>query len=67
MDWQTVTSSFIKQIAYFDGCLYVEIKGEEVYKYFNVPESVYETFLKAPSKGKFFDFHVKEHYHFQHV
>ncbi len=66
MDWQTVNSSFIRRIAYFDGCLFVEISREGIYQYFNVQESVYEAFLKAPSKGRFFDLHIKDKYRFQH-
>lgn len=33
--------------------LYIKFSGNSVYRYFDVPESVFEAFLSAPSHGKF--------------
>ena len=32
------------------------------YSFHGVPRSVYETFLSAPSKGRFFNQHIRDHY-----
>ena len=32
------------------------------YTYFNVPESVYRAFLTAPSKGQYFNDHIRDQY-----
>jgi len=33
--------------------LYIKFSGNSVYRYFDVPESVFEAFLNAPSHGKY--------------
>lgn len=33
--------------------LYIKFSGNSVYKYFGVPENIFEAFLAAPSHGKF--------------
>ena len=54
--WQDVDSSFIDKIVYYESAkvLEVQIKGKQ-YAYFDVPKQTYQNFLKAPSKGKFFN------------
>lgn len=32
------------------------------YDYFNVPRHIYEAFLRAPSKGRFFNDYIKDRY-----
>jgi KTSC domain-containing protein len=36
----------------------------KTYTYSNVPKSVYERFLRAPSKGQFFNDYIKDQYGF---
>ena len=38
--------------------LYIKFSGNSVYRYFDVPESVFEAFLNAPSHGKFGSQHI---------
>jgi hypothetical protein len=43
-----------------DGTLEVEFAGGSVYRYRNVEEDVYDRFLTAPSKGAFFNEHIRD-------
>lgn len=62
MNLTSVTSTNIAKIGYENQNLIVEIKGGKQYQYSGVPESVYQAFLNAPSKGKFFSANVKGKY-----
>lgn len=62
MNWVEAESSFINQIAYEDGKLYVKFKGGDVVIYSDVPEKTYKDFLKSASKGKFFMAAIKERF-----
>jgi KTSC domain len=42
--------------------LEVEFVSGRVYRYLDVEEDVYEGFLAAPSKGAFFNEHIKDAY-----
>jgi hypothetical protein len=55
MDWVSVSSETVDQIAYEapNNELHVRFLGGRHYAYSNVPESVYQSFLAAPSKGRF--------------
>lgn len=57
-----VTSSMIRSIGYMDESseLYVEFTNKDVYKYFDVAKSVFESLLSAESVGKFFDANIKK-------
>jgi len=60
---KTTKSSWIKTISYYScdseiGFLLVEIKSEE-YIYQNVPLSVWESFKKADSYGRFYNGNIK--------
>ena len=62
--WIPVDSSFINSVSYFDGLKMFEIKlknGTE-YSFKNVPRKVFERFMAAKSKGKFFNEVIKEKY-----
>ena len=37
------------------------VKGGKVYTYYEVPERVYDEFIKAPSIGKYFNAHIKKY------
>ncbi len=60
-------SSFIKDIRWTDSSLFVTIKPQKVYEYANVPESLYQDFLKADSLGKFYAEHIKGKYQINDV
>lgn len=42
--------------------LEVEFASGAVYEYFDVPETVYQDFIAAPSHGKFFAYHFRDHF-----
>ena len=59
-----VDSSVIASVGYDDAValLDVEFVSGEVYRYFAVPRSVHEGLLAAPSKGRFFQQHIRDRY-----
>ena len=59
MKRKPVVSSNIKSIGWEDGTLEVEFNSGAVYRYNNVGETVYTTFLEAQSKGKYFAQYIK--------
>jgi hypothetical protein len=44
--------------------LYIKFTGNNVYKYHDVPQSIYEAFLAAPSHGKFANKNIYRHFKF---
>lgn len=59
---QTPDSLVIEELAYDNGTLFVHFRNNDWYRYLNVPEDVYERFVAAPSKGKFFLENVMTNY-----
>lgn len=57
-----VSSSAISRIEWDNGTLSIWFRESGRYDYFNVPEQVYQAFLQAPSKGTFFNDHIKDRY-----
>lgn len=59
-----VNSSAIKFIDYNreNSELYITFSSGNTYTYFSVPESVYNAFLSAASKGHFYNEHIKNSY-----
>ena len=49
------------------GTLEVEFVSGTVYRYGGVEEEVYEDFMRASSKGQFFNEHIKDAYPFVRV
>jgi hypothetical protein len=62
MERTAVKSSNIKSLGYDETTqkLEVEFKAGGLYQYAAVPKGLYERFMSAPSKGRFFDQNVKE-------
>jgi KTSC domain len=44
--------------------LRVTFPGGNVYKYYDVPRAVYESFLQAEAKGVFFNGYIRDRYDF---
>lgn len=59
---KVVDSSIISAVGYENHKLEVWLNTGKKYQYSPVPETVFENFLKAPSKGIFFNRDVKPHY-----
>jgi hypothetical protein len=57
-------SSFIKEVVWNNGNLFVRLKSGKFYEYENVPEEVYQDFIAADSLGKFFGENIKDQYDF---
>jgi len=56
MIWHEVESAMLKRIGFTETCegiLEVEYNSGEVYRYYDVPQEVFEKLHKAESKGKF--------------
>ncbi len=66
MDGVSVTSRTIAKVRYEDKASTLEIQFQSglVYRYFNVPRSVYDGLLQADSKGKYFNAEIKNKYKF---
>ena len=58
-----VVSSAVSRIEFASGTMDVWFVGSGgPYTYYGVPEQVYRAFLSAPSKGRFFNDHIKDRY-----
>ena len=64
MNRTPVRSSNIRSIGYDpdDGILEVEFHSGGIYQYSGVSESVYQGFMRAPSKGSYFHDHIRDRY-----
>ena len=60
-------SSVLASSEYFPDrqCLEVEFLSGEIYRYSEVPPSVYQNLLNADSKGFYFNTHVRNRFPFQ--
>ena len=64
MDRIRVSSTNISSIGYepVSQTLEIEFTSGAVYKYVDVPITVHQRFMAAPSKGRFFDASIKDKY-----
>jgi hypothetical protein len=64
-----VTSSVIEEVSYgYDmPVLTIWFRNGLVYRYFDVPESVYEELLTAESKGRYFNANIRDAYEYTEV
>jgi hypothetical protein len=69
MDRQPVESRLIRSVGYDlpASVLEVELLSEptRVYRYFDVPYSVFEELMSAESKGAYFNEHVRDMYAYE--
>lgn len=66
MEMQSFESSVVKATGY-SRVLEIEFQSGRVYQYFDVDESVYLTFLKSESKGKYFNAHIRGKYPYREI
>jgi hypothetical protein len=59
-------SSLLKAAAYHDksAVLELEFHSGAVYRYFAVPAQTYRQLLRAESKGRYFNSHIRDHFNF---
>ena len=64
-----VSSSVLKAVAYDPARLVldVEFHNERVYRYRDVGHRVYDAFMKAASKGRFFNEQIRDTYDFERI
>lgn len=67
MRWVPVESSVIAEIGYEDEVMEVRFNNGGLYRYFNVPPQVCLDLLKAGSKGRFFNRHIRGSYRCQRL
>lgn len=66
--WEKVSSSNLEEVLFIPngktprGRLFVKFKGSKIYFYEEVPKSEYKALLKAESKGKYLNAHIKPNY-----
>lgn len=57
-----VNSSNLASVGYENGTLHIRFRSGGLYSYTNVPVSVYQGLMSAPSKGSYFHAHIKGQY-----
>lgn len=57
-----VSSSNLASVGYENGNLLVRFRSGWTYAYSNVPASVYQGLMAAPSKGKYFNANIGRRY-----
>lgn len=64
-----VQSDTLRSVGYAPcaSVLEVEFAGGEVGQYVGVPTSVHDALLASPSKGEFFDAHIRERYAYRRI
>lgn len=64
-----VISSDIASIGYdYENCiLEIEFNSQSLYRYFNVPKSIYEGLMHADSHGKYFHRNIRDIYPTQKI
>lgn len=69
MSWQYVVSSNLKAVRYDPATqtLDIEFHSGSVYRYFGVPESVYQGLMAASSHGKYHHLYIKNSYPYQRI
>ena len=69
MNRQPVSSSLVKSIGYDrqTETLEIEFGSSRVYQYYGVTVDLYERLMQAPSKGQFFNTHIKNAYAYSQI
>jgi hypothetical protein len=69
VEWQAVDSSVFAFVAYRMDArqLYVRFRNGSIYRYFDCPADVYDKFLAAESKGRFFSRCIRNKFRYEQV
>ena len=69
MNRRLVSSSSVTSIGYDPKTetLEIEFGSGRVYQYYDVPANLHDEIMQAPSKGQFFNTHIKDGYSFSRV
>lgn len=69
MDRTPVSSSNLASVGYNseEHVLEIEFNGGGVYRYYGVPQNVYEGLINAPSHGKYFHRNIRDEYDYEEI
>lgn len=69
MERTSIISTNIKSVGYDKESLLLEVEftSGEVYRYFDIPEHLYQTFLHASSHEEFLNNNIKFNYRYQKI
>jgi len=70
MRWAALESKMLSAAAYDDSkqTLYLRFRNTgAVYRYFEFTAAHYEAFLQSESKGRFFRFHIRDHFRYERL
>lgn len=69
MTRQLIVSTALRSVGYdaVARVLEVELQSGPIYRYFDVPLSVYDALMSAPSKGRYFDDNVQGKYEYRPI
>ena len=69
VEWKAVGSSLFTSAAYRSDArqLYLRFRGGDIYRYFDFPVEMYEAFLTAESKGRYFGRHIRNAFRYEQV
>ncbi len=62
-----VSSSNISSIGYEQGNLIVKFNNGRLYIYYNVPSSIFNDFMTAPSKGQYLNINIKGRFNYSQL
>jgi KTSC domain len=68
-DWQPLDSRMLAAVAYVPktATLYLRFRSGEIYAYFDFPEALYQEFLQAESRGRYFLSHIRGRFRYQRI
>lgn len=70
MKWTALESKMLSAAAYEESkrILYLRFRNTgAVYRYFEFPAAQYPAFLGAESKGRYFRFHIRDHFRYERM
>jgi hypothetical protein len=65
MNMTPVNSSNLAAVGFEKGTLYIRFHSGDTYAYFDVPRSVYEELMSAPSHGRYHSQNIKYGYRYK--
>ncbi|GAA1196053.1 hypothetical protein F4556_003677 [Kitasatospora gansuensis] len=67
MNRQRVESSCLRSVGHQGTTLELEFHSGSVYRYLGVPPEVHRSLLAAPSLGRHFHQHIRDHYPYERL
>jgi hypothetical protein len=69
MNWQPFESKLLNSAAYDakPRILYPRFRSGDVYRYFDFPAELYQQFLDAESRGRYFLAHIRNHFRYERL